>query len=588
MPSASASRPIEHFATLFDNNFLPMGLCLHQSLMEHGQPFCLWILCMDELVERNLAQLSLPGVRLIPLREVEDARLLAVKPLRSRGEYCWTLTPFIPQFIFERHSGANRVTYLDADLFFFASPDPFFEEFEQSGKAVLITEHAYGPRYAAKARRSGRFCVQFISFVRSVDAARVMGWWQDRCLKWCYARVENGKYGDQKYLDNWPALFEREVHILQQKNRTLAPWNVRYYQGLEGNEAVPVFFHFHGLRLIGPSRLLLYSGYDVGKEAERFYGPYRRTFEAGLESLGRNDIPIPLLPLSSDLMSRLLRWKRRVWNGEEYASLSAAHHAGRRLPFVSGTRISVVTVSFNSAATIGDTLRSVASQKNIAAEHLVIDGGSTDGTVAIVEKFSGIAYFVSEPDRGLYDAMNKGIKAATGEYVGFLNSDDIYEDDRVLERIAHALDSGSWDSAHGDLVYVSQADPGKVLRYWKSKPYTPGMFEAGWHPAHPTLFVRRSVLLEMGGFDTGYRFHADFDLMVRLFIARRISSTYLPEVLVRMRTGGQSNRSIRNIYRGNRESYVIARQFGVATSPLWIPRKLGFRVAQYFKRPPRN
>jgi len=252
-------------------------------------------------------------------------------------------------------------------------------------------------------------------------------------------------------------------------------------------------------------------------------------------------------------------------------------------------KISVVTVSFNSAATIESTLASVAAQEKANFEHLDIDGGSSDGTAAIVERFrGGIAHFVSEPDRGLYDAMNKGITAATGDYVGFLNSDDVYARPDVLSRVEDAVSAGAWDAVHGDLVYVSQTDPGKILRYWKSKPYVPGMFEAGWHPAHPTLFVRRSLLIEMGGFNTGYRFHADFDLMVRLFVAQRISSTYLPEVLVRMRTGGQSNRSISNIYRGNRESYVIARRFGVAKSPLWIPRKLGFRVAQFFKRPPRN
>ena len=216
-----------------------------------------------------------------------------------------------------------------------------------------------------------------------------------------------------------------------------------------------------------------------------------------------------------------------------------------------------------------------------------MDGASTDGTVEIVRNFSPkVARFISEPDRGLYDAMNKGIAAATGDYVGFLNSDDVYSNPDVLAKVAKALEAGPVDAVHGDLVYVSQTDPGKILRYWKSKPYVPGMFEAGWHPAHPTLFVRRSLLTQMGGFNTGYRFHADFDLMVRLFVARRVTSVYLPEVLVRMRTGGQSNRSIRNIYRGNLESYAIARQFGVARSPLWIPRKLGFRVAQFFKRPP--
>ncbi len=254
---------------------------------------------------------------------------------------------------------------------------------------------------------------------------------------------------------------------------------------------------------------------------------------------------------------------------------------------MSNPKITVVTVCFNSAATIVDALSAVAMQRNADYEHIVVDGASTDGTVELVRNFSPkVARFISEPDRGLYDAMNKGIAAATGEYVGFLNSDDIYANPDVLSKVAKALEAGPVDAVHGDLVYVSQTDPGKILRYWKSKPYVPGMFEAGWHPAHPTLFVRRSLLIAMGGFNTGYRFHADFDLMVRLFVARRVSSVYLPEVLVRMRTGGQSNRSFGNIYRGNLESYAIARQFGVARSPLWVPRKLAFRVAQFFRRPP--
>jgi glycosyltransferase involved in cell wall biosynthesis len=252
-------------------------------------------------------------------------------------------------------------------------------------------------------------------------------------------------------------------------------------------------------------------------------------------------------------------------------------------------RLSVITVCLNARETIEEALVSIHGQTHADKEHIVVDGASTDGTLDIIDRHRrGIDSLISGRDRGLYHAMNKGIEAATGDYVGFLNSDDVYGDSRVLERIATALGAGGWDAAHGDLVYVSQTDPGKVLRYWKSKPYVPGMFEAGWHPAHPTLFVRRELLRELGGFNTNYRFHADFDLMVRLFIAKRISSTYLPEVLVRMRAGGHSNRSLRNIYQGNRESYVIAKQFGVATSPLWIPRKLGFRVAQFFKRPPRG
>ncbi len=249
-------------------------------------------------------------------------------------------------------------------------------------------------------------------------------------------------------------------------------------------------------------------------------------------------------------------------------------------------RISVITVCLNARDTIEEALDSVQGQTYADTEHIVVDGASTDGTLELLEqRQAGIAKLISGKDKGLYYAMNKGIEAATGDYVGFLNSDDVYQDRGVLDRIANALRSGSWDSAHGDLVYVRQNDPARVVRYWKSKPYVSGMFEAGWHPAHPTLYVRRDLLRALGGFDTSYRYHADFDLMVRLFVAMKISSVYIPEVLVRMRTGGQSNRSIRNIYLGNRESYVVARRFGIASSPIWIARKFWVRATQFFNHP---
>jgi hypothetical protein len=324
MPSSSTTQPVEHFVTLFDNNFLPAGLCLHHSLIEHGHPFHLWILCMDELVERHLHQLVLPHVSLLSLREVEDDRLLAVKPLRSRGEYCWTVTPFMSQFVFDRDASVERVTYLDADLFFFGSPKPFFEEFERSGKHVLVTEHAYDPRYD-RTRRSGRFCVQFITFRRTKEAEKVMRWWQERCLEWCYDRVEAGKFGDQKYLDQWPELFEHEVHILQQKDKTLAPWNVDYYYEQLGNGGTaPVFYHFHGLRIIAPGRLLLYSGYQLGAAANSLYETYMHCLYEITCTLRSHGITVPTMPLRSDLRGRLLRWKRKVCDGEGYAVLPSS------------------------------------------------------------------------------------------------------------------------------------------------------------------------------------------------------------------------------------------------------------------------
>jgi hypothetical protein len=319
MPSNNQAAEVEHFVTLFDNNFLPLGLCLHSSLLEHGQPFHLWILCMDELVEQNLRRLALPDVSLIPLSDVEDERLLKVKPGRSQGEYCWTLTPFAPQFVFDRAPLARQVTYVDADIFFFSSPKLLLDEFGHSGKHVLITEHAYDPRYErfGRARRSGRFCVQFISFRHTLESQRVMRWWQDRCLEWCFARVEDGKFGDQKYLDQWPAIFETEVHILKQKEKTLAPWNVRYYEKLRFGQVKPVFYHFHGFRILSSTEILLYSGYRVGNAADYLYQRYLVTLDRIIAELKRADILIPFLPRRKDWKGRLAAFKRQLIDGEK-------------------------------------------------------------------------------------------------------------------------------------------------------------------------------------------------------------------------------------------------------------------------------
>jgi glycosyltransferase len=249
-------------------------------------------------------------------------------------------------------------------------------------------------------------------------------------------------------------------------------------------------------------------------------------------------------------------------------------------------RISVVTVCLNSVGTIVEALDSVASQTGADVEHIAIDGASTDGTAELLaSRRSQLATLVSERDAGLYHAMNKGINLASGEVIGFLNADDAYADAQVLARIAQAFSDGRTEACYGDLVYVDKADPGRIVRYWKSGPYRPGLVESGWMPAHPTLFVRTAILRELGGFDTRYRYQSDFELMIRLFAKRGIVSAYIPEILVRMRAGGHSNRSLKNVLRGNLESYSAARAHGVATSPLWIARKLSHRVGSFFARP---
>ncbi len=283
----------EHFATLFDRHFLLQGLCLHASLVEHGAPFRLWVLCLDREVETALRKLALPQVELIPLADAETDALRKVKPDRGIAEYCWTLTPNLPDFVFERAPDATRVTYLDADLFFFGSPRLLLDEFDASGKHVLITEHAFAPEYSNRLRY-GRFCVQFMTFKRTPEGLRVLRWWRDRCLEWCYAREEDGKFGDQKYLDDWPQRFEAEVHVLRQTEKTLAPWNVAHVERTRGRVS-PVFFHFHALRHFLPHRVRLFLGYRIGARNLWLYDAYLAAFRRAAGMLRHAGIePTPM------------------------------------------------------------------------------------------------------------------------------------------------------------------------------------------------------------------------------------------------------------------------------------------------------
>lgn len=309
---------VEHFVTLFDSNFLPMGICLHASLTEHGQPFHLWVVCMDELVEQQLRRLALPNMTLMPLREVETEGLLKVKSGRNRAEYCWTLTPFTPQFVFDRDENVRRVTYLDADLYFFDAPQKLLNEFEASGKDVLITRHAYAPEYEAS-ESSGIFCVQFMTFRRTPGGLKVMSWWQERCLEWCFHRLEDGKLGDQMYLDDWPERFASEVHVLRQEDKTLAPWNVGYFLS-RIPKLCPVIYHFHSLRITSPHRVLLYSGYKVGAGIW-IYLQYVKALKAAFNLMGKNDMPIPARPTRPVKFEALRRIRRRMLGIERWVRI---------------------------------------------------------------------------------------------------------------------------------------------------------------------------------------------------------------------------------------------------------------------------
>jgi hypothetical protein len=286
---------VEHFCTLFDSKFLPFGLALRRSLEEHAAPYRLWVLCMDERVEADLRRLALPHLELIPLREAETPALRAVKAQRSPGEYCWTLTPFIFDAVFARAPEAGRVTYLDADLFFFDDPRRLLRELDEAGKTVLITDHAYDPEYD-KSALSGRFCVQFNTFGRDGGSRAVLDWWQARCLDWCFDRHEDGKFGDQKYLDDWPSRFPAAVHVLRRSEATLAPWNVRSMHARHGDGLRPVFFHFHGFRPIARDRARMYMGYRVGAFGDRLYDRYLSAFAEAWARLRSAGIPTEVFP----------------------------------------------------------------------------------------------------------------------------------------------------------------------------------------------------------------------------------------------------------------------------------------------------
>lgn len=315
----SSARPLEHYVTLFDHKFLPSGLALHASLARHARPFRLWIVCMDEEVERQLARLALPDVGIIPLREFETPELLKAKPGRSRGEYCWTCTPFTFGAVFARDPSARRATYVDADLFFFADPALLLAEFERSGKDVLITDHAYAPEYD-QGPEHGRFCVQFLACNNNEGGRKVASWWRERCLEWCFNRVEDGKFGDQKYLDSWPQRFAREVHVLEQTRETLAPWNARMFLAREGFRH-PVLYHFHSLRITAPGRAVLWTGYDVGPHAVRLYDEYLAELRSVLARMRDAGMPVPSLP-QKGLRARLKTAKNLVLRRYRTATLA--------------------------------------------------------------------------------------------------------------------------------------------------------------------------------------------------------------------------------------------------------------------------
>lgn len=221
-------------------------------------------------------------------------------------------------------------------------------------------------------------------------------------------------------------------------------------------------------------------------------------------------------------------------------------------------KISLITATYNAADTVADSLRSAAMQTYRNVEHIVVDGASTDGTQKIVEENGErLTTFVSEPDRGIYDALNKGIALATGDVIGFLHADDLFAHQEVLSSVAEAFQDPKVDAIYGDLEYVKRVDPGRVVRRWVSGRFTSERLAYGWMPPHPTFYARLGMYERFGLFDLNYKISADYDHMLRLLLRQETAVRYIPQTLIRMRLGGASNHSFRSVLLKSSEDYRI-------------------------------
>jgi len=234
--------------------------------------------------------------------------------------------------------------------------------------------------------------------------------------------------------------------------------------------------------------------------------------------------------------------------------------------------LSIITPTFNSAATLRDTLQSVASQTYTDIEHIIVDGLSRDNTLEIVRSFPHVRKLVSEKDKGIFDGMNKGLSLATGEVVGILNSDDLYQHSQVIEKVMDRFSDPAVDVVYGDLLYVDANDLNRVVRYWKAGNYSRKSFYNGWMPPHPTFFVRRKYYEQFGNFHIELRSAADYELMLRFLLRHQLHPSYIPEVLVKMRMGGNSNASLRGRLKANAEDRASWTMNGLKPYPwtLWL------------------
>lgn len=250
-------------------------------------------------------------------------------------------------------------------------------------------------------------------------------------------------------------------------------------------------------------------------------------------------------------------------------------------------KFSIITATYNSESSVKDAVNSILSQDYNNFELIIIDGASKDKTVEFIKDItvdSKVPFkIISEPDKGIYDALNKGIKNSTGDVIAFLHADDVYASSNVLKSVAAKFDESIVDSVYGDLEYVSKENTEKTIRFWKSGTFTHSKLKLGWMPPHPSFFVKKSVYNQFGLFDLSFKIAADYDFMMRVLFKEKISTAYLPEVLVKMRVGGESNKSVSNIVRKSKEDLRAMKQNGLGGVPALFSKNIR-KVPQFFTR----
>lgn len=285
-----------HFCTLFDSVYLSRGMAMYESLQKHFTSFHLYIFAFDDACYQFFIKRHFPNITVISLQDFEDDKLLTIKPTRSRGEYCWTCTPATILYVLDNFH-VDSCTYLDADLYFFSSPQVLLDEVGDN--SVLLTEHRYTAKYDQSAT-SGKYCVQFVFFKNDLKGRAALIWWRNACLEWCYNRQEDGKFGDQKYLDDWLTRFEG-VHELQHLGGGVAPWNMQQYTFEEENGKVygtelctkkkfeVIFFHFHALSFVSNR---YFSPTDYDKNDNSVFKYILRPYVRNILNIRRRNIQI--------------------------------------------------------------------------------------------------------------------------------------------------------------------------------------------------------------------------------------------------------------------------------------------------------